>query len=70
NGCFVFAPAQCGAHEGGRQTFGHSLVVDPWGEIIADGGDAPGIILAEIDVARVAAVRAQVPSLDHDRPFS
>lgn len=70
NGCFVFAPAQCGEHEGGRQTFGHSLVVDPWGEIIADGGDTPGIILAEIDVARVAAVRAQIPSLDHDRPFS
>jgi len=70
NGCFVFAPAQCGEHEGGRRTYGHSLIVDPWGEVIADGGDTPGIVLAKIDVNRVAAVRAQVPSLDHDRPFS
>ncbi len=70
NGCYVFAPAQCGEHEGGRQTFGHSLVVDPWGEVIADGGDAPGIVMAEVDIARVAAVRAQIPALQHDREFS
>lgn len=70
NGCYVFAPAQCGEHEGGRQTFGHSLIVDPWGEIIADGGDAPGIVTAEIDPARVEAVRAQVPSLQHDQPYT
>ena len=70
NGCFVFAPAQCGEHEGGRQTYGHSLVVDPWGEVIADGGDTPGIVMAGIDVAHIAAVRAQIPSLQHDRDFS
>ncbi len=70
NGCFVFAPAQCGEHEGGRQTYGHSLIVDPWGEVIADGGDKPGIVMAKIDGARVTAVRDQVPSLRHDRDFS
>lgn len=70
NGCFVFAPAQCGEHEGGRQTYGHSLVVDPWGEVIADGGDAPGIVMAEVDCTRISAVRAQIPSLEHDRTFS
>lgn len=70
NGCFVFAPAQCGEHGGGRKTYGHSLVVDPWGEVIADGGDVAGIVLSEIDPSRVAAARAQVPSLEHDRDFS
>ncbi len=70
NGCFVFAPAQCGEHEGGRQTYGHSLIIDPWGEVLADGGETPGIVMAKIDTARVDAVRAQVPSLQHDRPFS
>lgn len=70
NGCFVFAPAQCGEHEGGRQTYGHSLVVDPWGDVIADGGNAPGIVMAGIDVGRVDIVRAQIPSLQHDRDFS
>lgn len=68
-GCYVFAPAQCGEHEGGRQTYGHSLVVDPWGEVVADGGDIPGIVVADVDVSRVAAARAQVPSLNHDRDF-
>ncbi len=70
SGCFVFAPAQCGEHEGGRRTYGHSLIVDPWGEVIADGGEDPGIVMAEIDPGRVDAVRAQVPSLQHDREFS
>ncbi|MBT4889622.1 MAG: carbon-nitrogen hydrolase family protein [Rhodospirillales bacterium] len=70
NGCFVFAPAQCGEHEGGRKTYGHSLVVDPWGEILADGGKHPGIVMAEIDPTRVDTVRAQVPSLQHDRSYS
>jgi hypothetical protein len=69
NGCFVFAPAQCGEHQGGRQTYGHSLIIDPWGEILADGGEFPGIIMAEIDPGRVEAVRTQVPSLQHDRDF-
>ena len=58
NGCFVFAAAQGGKHENGRETFGHSLVVDPWGRILAEGGTEPGVIMAEIDPAEVAAARA------------
>jgi deaminated glutathione amidase len=69
-GCFVFAPAQCGEHAEGRKTYGHSLIVSPWGEILADGGDAPGIVTAEIDTAKVAEARRMVPSLKHDRPFT
>ncbi len=69
NGCFIFAPAQCGEHEGGRKTFGHSLIVDPWGEVLADGGDDVGFITAEIDPAKVADARAKIPSLTHDRDF-
>ena len=59
NGCFVFAAAQGGKHENGRETFGHSLIVDPWGRILAEGGTEPGVMLAEIDPAQVAAARAQ-----------
>lgn len=69
-GCFVFAPAQCGRHAEGRETYGHSLIVAPWGEVLADGGEAPGIVTAGIDVARVAKARAMVPSLSHDRPVA
>ena len=69
-GCFVFAPAQCGPHDGGRETYGHSLIVAPWGEVLADGGEAPGVSLAEIDPAEVAKARAMIPALDHDRPFA
>jgi predicted amidohydrolase len=69
-GCFVIAPAQCGEHAGGRQTYGHSLIVAPWGEVLADGGTAPGITLAEIDPAEVAKARAMIPALDHDRDFA
>ncbi len=69
-GCFVIAPAQCGAHEGGRETYDHSLIVAPWGEVLGDGGTAPGITLAEIDPAEVAKARAMIPALDHDRPFA
>jgi predicted amidohydrolase len=68
-GCFVIAPAQCGVHAEGRRTFGHSLVVDPWGEILADGGAEPGIVTADIDLGKVARVRAMIPSLQHDRMF-
>ena len=68
-GCFVFAPAQCGRHAGGRETYGHSLIVAPWGEVLADGGEAPGIVTAEIDVAAVDKARAMVPALSHDRDF-
>jgi predicted amidohydrolase len=69
NGCFVFAAAQGGMHEHGRETFGHSLVVDPWGKIIAEGGTEPGVIFAEIDPAQVATARGRVPSLSHGRRF-
>ena len=69
NGCFVFAAAQGGKHENGRETYGHSLVVDPWGRIIAEGGIGPGIVMAEIDLAEVAKARARIPSLQHGRRF-
>jgi len=69
NGCYVLAAAQGGKHENGRETFGHSLVVDPWGRIAAEGGTEPGVIMAEIDPAEVAAVRARIPSLQHGRRF-
>ena len=69
NGCYVFAAAQGGKHENGRETFGHSLVVDPWGRIVAEGGIEPGVIVAEIDPAQVAIARGRVPSLQHGRRF-
>jgi deaminated glutathione amidase len=68
NACYVIAPAQCGVHPGGRETYGHSLIIDPWGKIIAEAiSDVPQVIMAEIDAARVAAVRAQIPVLVHHR---
>jgi deaminated glutathione amidase len=70
NGCFVFAPAQWGEHAAGRKSYGHSLVVDPWGEVLADGGEEVGIITARIDPARIAEARGMVPSLTHDRAFT
>lgn len=69
-GCFVFAAAQTGTHQNGRQTFGHSLIIDPWGEIIADGGEQVGIVTARIDPAKVAEARGRVPSLGHDRDYT
>jgi predicted amidohydrolase len=69
-GCFVIAPAQGGKHENGRHTFGHSLIVDPWGEILAEGEQEPGVVMAEIDPAKVTEARARVPALTHDRPFT
>lgn len=69
-GCYVLAAAQCGVHAQGRETFGHSLIVDPWGEVIADGGDDIGMIIADIDPAKVVESRQRLPSLSHDRPFS
>lgn len=72
-GCWVLAPAQCGFHPEtagkGRRTHGHSLVVAPWGEVVADGGTAPGVTMAEIDLAQVDAARHRVPALTHDRDF-
>ena len=65
---FVIAAAQVGKHEDGRETYGHSLVVDPWGEVLLDmGGEAPGLALCDIDLARIAEVRAQVPALANRR---
>jgi predicted amidohydrolase len=69
NGAFVIAPAQGGTHANGRKTYGHSLIVAPWGEIVAEGGTEPGVILADIDPALSADARARVPNLMHDRPF-
>jgi predicted amidohydrolase len=69
NGCFVFAAAQGGKHENGRETFGHSLIVDPWGRILAEGGNEPGVVMAEIDIGEVAKARARIPSLQHGRRF-
>jgi deaminated glutathione amidase len=69
NGCFVFAAAQGGKHENGRETYGHSLVVDPWGRILAEGGTEPGVVTAQIDPSEVVAARSRVPSLHHGRRF-
>jgi predicted amidohydrolase len=69
NGCFVFAAAQGGKHENGRATFGHSLIIDPWGRVLAEGGTEPGVVMAEIDPAEVAKARARIPSLQHGRRF-
>jgi predicted amidohydrolase len=69
-GCFVLAPAQCGEHAEGRRTWGHSLIVAPWGEVLAEAGETPAIITARIDPAKVAEARSMVPALRHDRPFT
>jgi predicted amidohydrolase len=70
NGAFVVAPAQGGIHGSGRRTYGHSLIVSPWGEVLAEAGTEPGVILAEIDPPLSAEARAKVPNLKHDRDFS
>src|ERR1700741_560829 len=69
NGCFVFAAAQGGKHENGRETYGHSLVVDPWGRVLAEGGTEPGVVMAQIDPSEVVAARSRIPSLHHGRRF-
>ena len=69
NGSFVFAAAQGGTHENGRETYGHSLVVDPWGRVIAEGGTEPGVVFADVDPAEVATARGRGPSLQHGRRF-
>lgn len=70
NGCFVIAPCQWGNHPGKRKTYGHSLIVSPWGEVLADGGERVGFVVAEIDPARVDKARAAIPSLKHGRAFA
>jgi len=67
----VIAPAQCGTHPGGRETYGHSVIIDPWGEVLAEAiSDIPQVIMAEIDQARVQQIRAQIPVIMHRRPIS
>lgn len=70
NGAFVIAPAQGGEHANGRKTYGHSLIISPWGEVLAEAGTDPGVILADIDPELSALARAKVPSLQHDRGFT
>ena len=70
NGCFIVSAAQTGTHDGGRQTYGHSVIVAPWGEVLADGGTDVGVTMAEVDLAKVDEARGKVPSLTHDRPYS
>jgi predicted amidohydrolase len=69
NGAFMLAAAQGGRHETGRDTYGHSLIVDPWGRILAEGGTEPGVIAADIDLDLVRQARGAIPALQHDRPF-
>lgn len=66
---YVFAPAMCGDHPGNRSTYGHSLIVDPWGKIVAELGTEPGVAIADIDAAEVARVRGMLPALDNDSDF-
>ncbi|TWB75606.1 putative amidohydrolase [Nitrospirillum amazonense] len=69
-GCWVLAPAQVGTHDGGRQTYGHALIISPWGEVVADaGGEASGVLVADLDLSKVDEARSMVPSLLHDRAF-
>jgi predicted amidohydrolase len=68
-GLFVIAAAQIGRHEDGRQTFGHSLVVDPWGEVLLDMGEEKGVGFADIDLSRISDVRSRIPALNHRRPI-
>jgi predicted amidohydrolase len=68
-GSFVIAAAQGGRHEDGRETYGHSLIVDPWGRVLAEGGDEPGVVMAEIDLDRSPDTRKKIPSLENGRRF-
>jgi predicted amidohydrolase len=70
NGAFVIAPAQGGRHLDGRETFGHSLIIGPWGEILAEGGTEPGIIAATINLSAAKDARRRIPALEHDRSFA
>ncbi|MEK9647402.1 MAG: carbon-nitrogen hydrolase family protein [Alphaproteobacteria bacterium] len=68
-GCWIFAAAQCGDHVAGRQTYGHSLIVDPWGTVVAEAGEEPGVIFADIDPAKVGEARRSLPSLANARAY-
>ncbi|MCI5049827.1 MAG: carbon-nitrogen hydrolase family protein [Rickettsiales bacterium] len=69
NGCYVIAPNQCGVHPKGRETYGHSMIINPWGEVLAEAGDEPEVIMAEVDPEVVANIRRQMPVLTHDRDY-
>lgn len=69
-GCYIIAPAQTGTHPGGRRTYGHALIVDPWGTVLADAGTEPGVITAVLDLDAVARTRDRIPSLRHDRDYA
>lgn len=69
NAAWVIAPAMCGEHPNGRSTYGQSLVIDPWGRIVGELGDEPGVLVAELDPTQAAKVRSMLPSLAHDRAF-
>ena len=69
-GSYVIAPAQTGEHDGGRKTWGHSMIIDPWGRVLADAGEETGIIYADLDMAEVDKARASIPALRHDRKFN
>jgi predicted amidohydrolase len=69
NACFVFAPAMCGEHPGNRTSYGLSLVVDPWGEVLLDMGEEKGVGFADIDLKRISDVRSRIPALNHRRPI-
>jgi predicted amidohydrolase len=68
-GSFVISPGLCGVHAEGRETYGHSVIIDPWGEVLADGGPDVGVVTAEIDLTKVSEARSKVPALTHDREF-
>lgn len=70
NGAYVIAPCAIGTVEGGGEAYGHSLVINPWGEVLADGGTIPGVVQASVDLDKVAETQARIPSLSHDRPFN
>tara|TARA_Y100001960_G_scaffold168091_1_gene176553 strand:- start:17 stop:865 length:849 start_codon:yes stop_codon:yes gene_type:complete len=69
-GAFMFAPCQTGNHPGGRRTCGHSLIIGPWGDVLADAGTDVGFCIAEVDLSEVAKVRGTIPALEHDRPYA
>ncbi|HEX7930396.1 MAG TPA: nitrilase-related carbon-nitrogen hydrolase, partial [Sphingomicrobium sp.] len=68
-GLFIVAAAQSGHHEDGRNTYGHSLVIDPWGEVLLDMGEGAGVKTVEVDLSRITDVRGRVPALSHRRPI-
>ena len=70
NGAFVVAPCAIGPVNGGGESYGHSLIVDPWGKVVADGRDLPGVVHGRVDLDQVAEVRKRIPSLTHDRSFT